>query len=286
MANRQQRAQIARETLEILERGHYTAPDGRTLSIEASLRAAIAGTRLFTPEALVHLLAGLDRPDRAHPTRFTVANETTFGAARRLIAADPGLDPLCLNFASARNPGGGFLGGSQAQEESLARASGLYSCISPVEAYYTANRRHRSTLYTHHMIYSPRVPIFRDDDDRLLAEPVLASIVTAPAVNAGAVRRNEPDRVGRIEVVMRERIARLLGIAREFGRGTLVLGAWGCGVFRNDPEKIALWFRESLVEDARFRDTFRHVHFAVLDHTSARDTLRAFEHQFDTGDSY
>ena len=139
---------------------------------------------------------------------------------------------LALNFASAKNPGGGFLKGSQAQEESLARASGLYACINPIQTGYEANRRNASCLYTDHMIYSPDVPVFRDDDDLLLDHPYLVSFLTAPAVNAGEVRLKEPgnvvpdrggDAVGRMEKV--------LSLAVVHGHEVLVLGAWGCGVF-------------------------------------------------------
>ena len=55
-------------------------------------------------------------------------------------------DVVCLNFASTKNPGGGFLRGSQAQEESLARASGLYACISPMTGYYDTTRNQPSCL--------------------------------------------------------------------------------------------------------------------------------------------
>src|SRR6185437_10556724 len=110
--------------------------------------------------------------------------------AGRLLR-DEGADRvLALNFASARHPGGGFLKGSQAQEESLARASGLYACIAPLRGMYDANHRFRSCLYTDHLIYSPDVPVFRADNDSLLDHPYPVSFVTAPAVNAGAVRTN------------------------------------------------------------------------------------------------
>ena len=97
---------------------------------------------------------------------------------------------LCLNFASAKNPGGGFLNGSQAQEESLARATGLYPCISQMTQLYEKNRYYGSCLYLNDMIYSPQVPVIRDDNDELLNKIFLISILTAPAVNAGAVRKN------------------------------------------------------------------------------------------------
>ncbi len=104
---------------------------------------------------------------------------------------------------------------------------------------YEANRQSSSCLYTEHMIYSPDVPVFRDDDDVLLDEPYAVSIVTAPAVNAGVVRAKEPRNVARIEPVMRARIERVLALAVVNGHDVLVLGAWGCGVFGNDPTQVA-----------------------------------------------
>src|SRR5208283_1021504 len=57
-------------------------------------------------------------------TRVQVTNETTLGAAHRLV--ERGLQPLALNFANGVHPGGGFLDGARAQEEVLCRSSALY----------------------------------------------------------------------------------------------------------------------------------------------------------------
>ena len=96
-------------------------------------------------------------------------NDTTLAAARALVA--DGFKPVALNFASARNPGGGFLNGARAQEESLCRASALYACINGNAMY-----RHHAPLpggfYTNYAIYSPAVPVFKDDDGHRLGEKV------------------------------------------------------------------------------------------------------------------
>src|SRR5690348_13855049 len=100
------------------------------------------------------------------------------------------------------------------------------------------------------MIYSPRVPVFRDDDDRLIEEPWSVAMITAPAVNAGVVRANEPGSVPRIAETMNRRIASVLGLAAHHGHDALVLGAWGCGVFANDPWEIAeLFIKPSNLSD-------------------------------------
>jgi uncharacterized protein (TIGR02452 family) len=283
MASRSGRAAIARQTIEILERGSYALAGGEEVSIAAPLRAAREGTRHYTPEDFHGLFRQRDAQlavRSPHTTRFEVTNETTLGAARRLVNADETSGVVCLNFASAMNPGGGFLGGSRAQEESLARGTGLYACIAPMTGYYEENRRCGTALYTHHMIYSPGVPVFRDDDDELLAQPYCASFITSPAVNLGALRQNQPHQLSLAETVMRERIERVLTLALVHGHQILVLGAWGCGVFRNSPQDVARWFHEQLAASGKFVGAFRTIVFAVLDQSPELETYRPFAEAF------
>jgi uncharacterized protein (TIGR02452 family) len=75
---------------------------------------------------------------------------------------------------------------------------------------------------------------------------------------------------------MEERVNRVLGVAALHGHEVLVLGAWGCGVFRNDPGMIAELFHQAIV--GRFRGAFRRVVFAVLDPTG--ETIGSFEQEF------
>jgi uncharacterized protein (TIGR02452 family) len=276
MASRTARARIARETLDILARGWYSAPDGRRVPIADLLARAQAGSRLVTPDDFGALLRGRAAVAPSHPTEFRVVNCTTLAAAGQLVR-DGAADVCCLNFASAKNPGGGFLNGSQAQEESLARASGLYACIGPMRAMYDTNRQFGSCLYTDHMIYSPGVPVFRDDDDALLAEPYTAAFITAPAVSVGALHPRERRL---IEPTMLARAEKVLALAAAHGHEALVLGAWGCGVFRNDPADVARWFRQHLGEGGSFRGAFRTVVFAVLDRSEDERTLKSFETAF------
>lgn len=152
-------------------------------------------------------------------------------------------------FCIRQKSGGGFLGGSQAQEESLARSSALYPCISQMEEMYQHNRKLRSCFYSDYMIYSPDVPVFRDDQGMLLEKPYQVAFLTAPAVNAGVVREREPEQVNRIGEVMLERIRYILSLAVQNGVEHLVLGAYGCGVFRNKPEEVAVWFKRVLVDE-------------------------------------
>jgi uncharacterized protein (TIGR02452 family) len=284
MTSRQGRAQIARETLEILETGSYSSPQGRVVEISSALANAVKGSRLYAPQQFPGVFAARDERLAAgsvsKPIRFEVVNGTTFAAARRLVVEQHREDVLCLNFASAKHPGGGFLTGAQAQEECLARASGLYACLAPLRTMYDTNKRYRSSLYTDHLIYSPQVPVFRDDDDRLQESAWRVSVLTAPAVNAGAVLDNEPENIPRIQETMLRRMEKLLSIAVVHGHAALVLGAWGCGVFRNDPASVARWFHYHLFENDTFRNAFDTVVFAVLDHGPELANLKPFQDMF------
>ncbi|HEU0302120.1 MAG TPA: TIGR02452 family protein [Longimicrobium sp.] len=274
--NRERRAALARETLEILSEGRYAGPSGRVVEIGDAQQAAVAGSLLYRPHDFPDPLPGCPR-EPVPAAVVEVTGETTLQAARRLADADP----VCLNFASARNPGGGFLSGSQAQEESLARSSGLYPCLQALPEMYQHNRQRGTLLYSDHMIYSPRVPVFRGDGGGLLEEPFLASFITAPAVNAGAVRLNEPGSEALIRPTMAERLRKVLWVAAHHGHRVLVLGAWGCGVFGNDPRMIAGLFGEALGPGGLFARCFDHVAYAVFDRTPDQAVLTAFREVLD-----
>jgi len=270
---RTDRAAVSQQTLEILDQGRYQAPSGSVVELGAELARSVAGTRLYSDAELAALQREPLAPPATGGSALEVSEETSISAIRRLVV-DQGLDTLCLNFASAKNPGGGFLGGSEAQEESLARASGLYASLIGQRGYYDANRVSQTAFYTEYMIYSPGVPLFRDDSGALLERPHFAAFISAPAVNAGVVQAHEPERMPEIAIVMRRRVERVLGIALRSGHRALVLGAWGCGVFRNEPALVAELFAEAL--ETSFKDRFSHVVFAVFDGSRSQSCLRAF----------
>ncbi len=258
--SRNDRKLIAEETLQILKQGYFVTPSNRTISIEELQAECEANTRVYSPKTSDNLLQYRTANPLATPTKISVTNQTTLDAVRDLIKAG-NEDVLCLNFASAKNPGGGFLGGSQAQEESIARATGLYKSLLQAEMYYDTNRNTKSCFYTDYMIYSPDVPVFKDEGGNNLEELVSCGIITAPAVNTGVVKRKEPHRLSEIEAVMKRRIAKVLAISLEHRHRCIVLGAWGCGVFQNDPVDMARYFREVIEE--QFRNEFREIVFAI-----------------------
>ncbi|GAB7106183.1 TIGR02452 family protein [Streptomyces phaeofaciens JCM 4814] len=261
---------IARETEAIVAAGAYRASDGREVSLAAAVEAARAGTSTVGP-------GPVEVPDLPPAeTVLEVTGESSAEAARRLADRPVAV----LNFASARNPGGGYLNGAQAQEEALCRASALYTCLLGAPDFYAYHRAHRDPFYTDRVIHSPAVPVFRDDRGRLLDEPFTAGFLTAAAPNAGVVLRTAPERAADLPGALAVRAERVLETAAAHGYRRLVLGAWGCGVFRNDPVQVATAFRALLTPGGRFAHTFEQVTFGVLDRTAGSVVRGAFERVF------
>ncbi|WP_325050855.1 TIGR02452 family protein [Actinomadura spongiicola] len=260
----------------VLDRGDYVAPSGRTVSIADDLARTVRDTTLYRPDELDELLERLPPADPTTRTRIEVTDETTLAAARRLRG--PGAIPFALNFASAKNPGGGFLNGAHAQEEGLARSSGLYTSLRSAREFYDFHRAQGDLLYSDHMIYSPDVPVFRDDAGVLLEEPYGVAFLTSPAPNRGAIR--DAAKAERIRDVLVRRARKVLAVALVNGHGRLVLGAWGCGVFRNDPREVAEVFAGLLRPGGEFADRFEHVVFAVWDTAKGSPRHAAFQAVF------
>lgn len=273
--SRTKRVLTAQETMQILEKGSYRSSQGEEVTIREDLAEAIAISVLYRPDDRLNLA----QAGKGRRATIEVTGESSLDAARRLIVEEKRANTVCLNFASAKNPGGGFLNGAQAQEESLSRASGLYPCIVQMQEMYSYNRGLKTCLYSDYMIWSPKVPVFRDGEDRLLDQPYLLSFITAPAVNAGVVREREGDNASLIEGVMLERIRKILQVATLHGQNTIVLGAYGCGVFRNRAADVADYFAKLLFEEG-YDESFEHIVFAVLDHSARQENLRAFQERF------
>lgn len=269
--NRNNRKQIAEETLAILEKGSYTL-GANDVNIKERLTDSIENTKLYIETE------GFEKAKKQYETIIEVKNETTNQALEEFVANQRS-NVACLNFASAKNPGGGFKGGSQAQEECIARSSGLYACVSPVDEYYLYHRGIKSCFYSDRTIYSPKVPFFRDNEDRLLAEPYFADIITSAAVNMGVVKQREKDRMDEVKLAMEKRIQHVLNIAAKNDVKNIVLGAWGCGVFMNDPVMVSKLFAENLTEGGAFENVFERITFAVLDRNN-KGIFSAFSDAF------
>ena len=256
---------IARDTVDITERGGYRGPAGE-VSIAGPVARAVAGTRLYLPGDELPRPAPLPRPPA-----IEVTDESSLAATRRL-----GGDVACLNFTSARNAGGGFRNGAQAQEESLARGSAIYPCLLAAGDFYAYHRAQPSLLYSDRVIYAPEVPVFRDDKGTLLPAAYPVTFLTAAAPNRAAIAREQPHLLAEVPGVLARRAARVLRIAAAHGHRRLVLGAWGCGVFGNDPVVVADAFATALAAGP----WFERVVFAGLDRQAGTPVRAAFAARF------
>jgi uncharacterized protein (TIGR02452 family) len=262
--------EIARQSVAIAAGGEYRNEAGDLVSIGPAVTAAVAATRLYLPEDPL--------PPPAGPVAVPaveVTGESTLAAARRLTAGTAG-GVACLVFASAKNPGGGFLGGAEAQEESLARASALYPCLRAAPEFYAFHREQHDLRYSDRVIHSPEVPVFRDDRGRLLDAPYRVTFLTAAAPNLGAILRSQPQDAADVPAVLHRRARRVLAVAAAHGHRTLVLGGWGCGVFRNVPADVAGAFAAALADV----DRFDRVVFAVYDRVRGTPVRAAFDTAF------
>jgi uncharacterized protein (TIGR02452 family) len=246
--------------------GFYYSDSGQKIVWEDSVRAAIASSISLPPEAL---LPSLTEELKFPVTYVQIMNQTTLQASKVLV--DAGFQPLALNFASGTSPGGGFLSGSRAQEENLCRSSALYATIKGDAMYdhHRRNDRHRASDWA---ILSPNVPVFRVDNGETLDTPWNLSFITSAAPIAFRIDRLEA------RSLLKRRIHRVLAVAAAYGYTTLVLGAWGCGAFGNDPATTAHDFIEALAGE--FDGVFDRVVFAITDWSPERRFIGPFKEVF------
>jgi uncharacterized protein (TIGR02452 family) len=161
-------------------------------------------------------------------TRTDIFNEDVVSCAIEAASRNKNSKVCVLNFASYYSPGGGFLNGSRAQEESICNESGLYPCLDKFRKEYEERRLNRiDGLYRHDYIYSSNVPFIKD------GKCYLVDVLTIAAPNKTATKSLS------VEQVFEERMHLAYKIPAMHNVDILLLGAWGCGVFGNDPEFVA-----------------------------------------------
>jgi uncharacterized protein (TIGR02452 family) len=283
---------IAQSSLDAIEKGSYTHSE-ETHDLEKGVQYSKQNTRYYAADSFLSfwnsppsLQQGQSQPT-AHSTEISLLEMSTLDGAR-LLASPPfsGETKIgILNFASAKRPGGGFLSGAQSQEESIARSSTLYPTLltATAEQFYTLHKRNlQNGFYSHAMVYSPDVILFRDDTGGWM-KPLKVDVLTSPAVNAGVVRRNNADNTSvedDIEKIMRDRMGRILFLFESKGIANIVLGSFGTGVFKNNVSMVArLWADLLVVDGARFKNRFERVVFAIL----GRQTFDQFKDTFEKG---
>ena len=245
-------------------------------------------TRLFGPGLVPQLPEPHDRPAYVCVTR-----RKSFEAAMRQHAVHPRWRITVLNFASATRPGGGVKNGSSAQEESLCRCSTLYPTLDQRwlwQQFYDVNRALHDNRHTDACIYSPGVVICKTDEafpQRLDQEDwVTVDIISCAAPNLREIPGNmyNVDRGPSIRLSYAEQVdmhvqraRHILQVAAACRTDFLILGAFGCGAFQNDPGAVAEAYRKALPD---FLPYFEEVEFAVYCRGSETENYEAFRRAF------
>jgi len=250
---RRMNAELGTQTLESIEHGFVV--DGRVIHLEKN------------PEHRARVIQNtveLEQAPGDAPQQVLVENLTTLQMTERLI--QQGLNPLVADFANKRDVGGDFIGGARAQEETLCRESDLYPRLDAIRDQYPIPEEGG--------ILIPQVQFFRKDpsDGYAFMQPIRADVYAVAFYNCNRGHGDGYDKPDGVQEYMRgtrDKIRGILRTAMANGNNALVLGAGGCGAFRNDPRMIADLFRTEL-NRAEFRNRFQVVAFAIIDDHNVR----------------
>lgn len=152
-----------------------------------------------------------------------------------ILSLAPKKRAAVLNFASFKEAGGKFLEGSMAQEECLCHTSFLYNVLREFEpSYYAVNRKQLNrALYHNTALYTPLI-LFKDDKRERWCD-----VITCAAPNwttANKYCHVSPDENLQ---ALTSRIEFVKNISLDNDLDTVILGAYGCGVFGQDPNVVA-----------------------------------------------
>lgn len=220
----------------------------------------------FIPASAIISISDVPKADK--PANIIVSQLRSFEAAAQYI----GKRTAVLNFASATNPGGGVEKGASAQEECLCRVSTLYPCLVDQkmrDSFYTPHRKNGNALHNDDIIYTPNVLVIKDDDHNLLSEPFSVDIISCAAPNLRERPSNQYNTGDTIKVQIsynellalhEKRARKIFSSAIANGVEVLILGAFGCGAFCNDPYVVARAYKNVLPDFAHY---FHTIEFAI-----------------------
>ena len=223
---------------------------------------------------------------------IVVSPKRTFEAARAYAGK---MKTCVLNFASATNPGGGVVNGSSAQEEALCRCSTLYFNLNVREmwnGFYAPHRAAHDPLHNDDIIYTPGVVVFKSDTAFPKTMPETdwyeVNVITCAAPNlrekpSNRMNSGDGDRAvaisaAKLQSLHERRLRRLLDVAASDGNEAIILGAFGCGAFRNDPSVVAR-AAASVIGD--YRSIFKAIEFAVFCRPGDTANFDAFRREFE-----
>lgn len=241
-------------------------------SLAEAVERSVSLTRFYPETETMSVERRLEKQ-----AKIAVTGHRSFQAARLIKERHPETRVAVLNFASATSPGGGVRSGSAAQEESLCRCSTLYPVLNRkilFEEYYSRHRFFGNRLYTDSCIYSPGIQIIKSDENQPKRLPedkwFDVDVITCAAPNFRGTNPLPDDDLYDLHL---GRGRKILDVAIDNGAEALVLGAFGCGAFRNDPNVVAKAYATLMDE---YREAFDEVEFAVFHLGSEVTNYNAF----------
>ncbi len=211
-----------------------------------------------------------------------ISSFRTMEAARQYAAL--GRKVCVLNFANWFQPGGGVEEGANAQEECLCRISTLYPCITIQDCwnnFYKPHRQIGNPMANNDLIYSPGVTVFKTDttSPEMMDEKdwFKVDVITAAAPDLRGCPheiRTSEDFYKNMSITHYKRGARIMDTAISCNADTIVIGAFGCGAFRNDPELVAKTYKALLPD---YMHAFRTIEFAIYCGDAERLNYQVFK---------
>lgn len=265
------RARVLQNTFQIASQGRYSTLNQDDVRITGTAEMK-DGSRLYQQEIDLSQV-----PNPNYLTAIEVWECDCLPAAAALLNA--GLNPAVLNMANRQNPGGGAINGAGAQEETIFRRSNIFQSLYQFASYaeqYGLQRKYPQYPLDRDFggVYSPGVTVFRADEKAgyaLLDDPFRVAFVSVAAMRHPELTPDFQQIVPRLVGAAKNKIRTALRIAALHGHDAIVLGALGCGAFRNPPAHVARLFHE-VIDEPEFEGRFRRIVFAIIeDHNS---TLR------------
>ena len=256
--------------MEIVNQGHYVTENGTDyiFPVDSDM---MRNTVFYVQE--IHLS---ETPQSDTPTVVEVQNIDCLYAGAQL--KEQGYNPAVLNMASRRNPGGGVVTGAGAQEETLFRRTNLFRSLyqfAPYAERYGIKQSHYQYPLDRNFggVYTPDAIYFRDSEQKgyaLLDNPVSLSFISVAGMNRPDLTADGIIAAHHVEPI-KNKIRTIFRIGLAHGHDSLVLGALGCGAFRNPPRHVARLFHE-VMDELEFKNKYRRIVFAILDDHNARQS--------------
>ena len=228
--------------------------------------------------------------------RFEKPAEIIFSTKRTLEAAGGYEDKkvAALNFASSLNPGGGVMYGARAQEEAICRCSTLLPCLEDeylIDNFYLKHRNNKDmglmdNNYNDDCIYTPKVCVFKSDtlSPQLMDEGDWydVDIITCAAPNLYRKKSYFGDGSPKIKAeelkeLHIKRFTQIFNAAVKENADVLILGAFGCGAFKNPPEVVAEAAYEVIQE---YLHSFETIEFAIYSSEGESKNMSTFKRVF------